>query len=134
MEVEEEKENKNYLELQQTLLIKSNLDESCILNQALTLMADKWTLLILMALMQGTKRNSELQRQINGISPKMLTQTLKTLMSYGMIERKVYPEVPPRVEYYLTEFGKSTADPLIALLNWSVKWEEELSTIYKGRQ
>lgn len=134
MEVRAEKENKNYLELQQTLLVKSNLDESCILNQALTLMADKWTLLILMALMQGTKRNSELQRQINGISPKMLTQTLKTLMSYGMIERKVYPEVPPRVEYYLTAFGKSTADPLIALLNWSVKWEEELSTIYKERQ
>lgn len=131
MEIKAQKENKNYLELQQTLWVKSNLDESCILNQALTLIANKWTLLILMALMQGTKRNSELQCQINGISPKMLTQTLKTLIDYGMIERKVYPQVPPRVEYYLTEFGKSTADPLIALLNWSVEWENELSTIYK---
>lgn len=87
-----------------------------------------------MALMQGTKRNSKLNRQINGISPKMLTQTLKTLMRYGMIERTVYPEVPPRVEYTLTEFGKSTADPLMALLKWSVDWEAQLTTLYKNRQ
>lgn len=125
------KEQENYFKLQQTLLVKSNLDESCILNQSLTLIANKWTLLILMALMQGTKRNSELQRQINGISPKMLTQTLKTLMSYGMVTRKVFPEVPPRVEYELTEFGKSTADPLMALLNWSVSWEKQLTKLYK---
>jgi DNA-binding HxlR family transcriptional regulator len=44
---------------------------------------------------------------------------------------KVYPEVPPRVEYYLTEFGKSTADPLIALLNWSVEWEEQVTKLYE---
>ena len=127
-------ENQNFLDLQKSLMVKSILDESCILNQSLTLIADKWTLLILMALMQGTKRNSELNRQINGISPKMLTQTLKTLMRYGMIKRTVYPEVPPRVEYTLTEFGKSTADPLMALLKWSVDWEEQLTTLYKNRQ
>ncbi len=125
------KENENFFKLQQTLMVKSNLDESCILNQSLTLIANKWTLLILMALMQGTKRNSELQRQINGISPKMLTQTLKTLISYGMVKRKVFPEVPPRVEYELTGFGKSTADPLMALLKWSVEWEEQLAKLYK---
>lgn len=67
--------------------------------------------------MQGTKRNSELQWQINGISPKMLTQTLKTLISYGMVIRTV--------------FGKSTADPLMALLNWSVSWEKQLTKLYK---
>lgn len=127
-------ENQNFLDLQKSLMVKSILDESCILNQSLTLIADKWTLLILMALMQGTKRNSELNRQINGISPKMLTQTLKTLIRYGMIERTVYPEVPPRVEYTLTEFGKSTADPLMALLKWSVDWEGQLTTLYKTRQ
>lgn len=128
---EQVKENENYFKLQQTLLVKSNLDESCILNQSLTLIAHKWTLLILMALMQGTKRNSELQRQINGISPKMLTQTLKNLISYGMVTRKVFPEVPPRVEYELTEFGISTADPLMALLKWSVSWEEQIIKLYK---
>ncbi|MFC3560258.1 winged helix-turn-helix transcriptional regulator [Pedobacter jamesrossensis] len=125
------KKNENYLKLQQTLLVKSILDESCILNQSLSLIANKWTLLILMALMQGTKRNSELLRQINGISPKMLTQTLKSLITYGMVTRKVFPEVPPRVEYALTEFGISTADPLMALLNWSVSWEEQVTKLYK---
>jgi DNA-binding HxlR family transcriptional regulator len=124
------KKNENFFQLQQSLMVKSALDESCILNQSLTLIANKWTLLILMALMQGTKRNSELQKQINGISPKMLTETLKKLMDYGMVKRKVYPEVPPRVEYYLTEFGKSTADPLMALLNWSVEWEEQVRKLY----
>ena len=127
------KENENFLKLQQTLLVKSSLDESCILNQSLTLIANKWTLLILVALMQGKKRNSELQRQINGISPKMLAQTLKTLIQYGMVKRKVYPEVPPRVEYELTTFGKSTADPLMALLMWSVDWEDKLTGLYKKR-
>jgi DNA-binding HxlR family transcriptional regulator len=125
------KKNENFLRLQESLMVKSVLDESCILNQSLTLIANKWTLLILMALMQGTKRNSELQKQINGISPKMLTETLKKLIDYGMVKRKVYPEVPPRVEYYLTEFGKSTADPLMALLNWSVEWEEQVRKLYE---
>lgn len=133
MIVEQGKENENFLKLQQTLLVKSNLDEGCILNQSLTLIANKWTLLILVALMQGKKRNSELQRQINGISPKMLAQTLKTLMQYGMVKRKVYPEVPPRVEYELTVFGKSTADPLMALLKWSVDWEDKITELYRER-
>lgn len=110
---------------------KPLLDESCILHQSLTLIADKWTMLILMALMQGTKRNSELQRQIQGISPKMLAQTLKTLIVYGMVDRQVFPEVPPRVEYSLTEFGSSTAGPLAALLDWSVEWEEHLRELYR---
>lgn len=127
------KKNENFLKLQQTLMVKSTLDESCILNQALTLIANKWTLLILEALMQGTKRNSELLRQIKGISPKMLTQTLKTLMEYNMVKRSVYPEVPPRVEYELTEFGESTADPLIALLQWSIDWEDQISNLYNAR-
>ena len=123
--------NENYFKLQQSLLLKSSLDESCILNQSLTLIANKWTLLILMALMQGSKRSSELLRQIQGISPKMLNQTLKILINYGMVARTVFPEVPPRVEYELTEFGISTADPLMALLNWSVAWEPQLTKLYK---
>lgn len=127
------KENENFLKIQERLLIKSSLDESCLLHQSLTLIANKWTLLILVALMQGKKRNSELLRQIDGISPKMLAQTLKTLIKYGMAERRVYPEVPPRVEYELTTFGKSTADPLMALLKWSVDWEEKVTRIYQER-
>lgn len=125
------KKNENLLKLKNNLAVKSNLDESCILNQSLALIANKWTLLILMALMQGTKRTNELQKQINGISPKMLNQTLKKLIEYGMIKRQVYPEVPPRVEYCLTDFGISTSGPLAALLDWSVEWESKLTKLYK---
>lgn len=118
--------------MQQDFLLKSNLDESCILNQSIALIANKWTLLVLMALMQGTKRTNELQKQINGIYPKMLNETLKKLIGYDMVLRKVYPEVPPRVEYDLTEFGISTADPLAALLDWSIEKEDKLTALYKG--
>lgn len=129
---DQQKKNSTTSKLRGILDDKPLLDETCILHQSLSLMADKWTMLILMALMQGTKRNSELQRQIQGISPKMLAQTLKTLIGYGMINREVYPEVPPRVEYSLTEFGESTAGPLAALLDWSVEWEDHLRKLYKN--
>lgn len=127
----EREKDENFLKLKHSLLLKSSLDESCILNQSLSLIANKWTLLILMALMQGTKRTNELQKQVNGISPKMLNETLKKLINYGMVKRKVYPEVPPRVEYDLTDFGISTANPLAALLDWSVEWENKLTKLYK---
>ncbi len=127
----EREKDENFLKLKHSLLLKSSLDESCILNQSLSLIANKWTLLILMALMQGTKRTNELQKQINGISPKMLNETLKKLINYGMVKRKVYPEVPPRVEYDLTDFGISTANPLAVLLDWSVEWENKLTKLYK---
>ena len=131
MTVMEQKKDENFLKLKSRLSKKPNLDEKCILNQSLALIANKWTLLILVALMQGTKRTSELQKQINGISPKMLSQTLKKLMEYGMVVRKVHPEVPPRVEYSLTKFGVSTSGPLAALLDWSVEWETQLIALYK---
>lgn len=134
MELTEEKKDEILFKLQQSLLLKSNLDESCILNQSLSLIANKWTLLILMALMTGRKRTNELQKQINGISPKMLNETLKKLMDYGMVKRKVYPEVPPRVEYFLSDFGYSTAKPLSALLDWSVEWEKKINMLYKEQK
>ena len=102
---------------------KSNLDETCVVHQALNLLANKWLLLILLALMQRTKRNSELQRQIRGVSPKMLSQSLRQLEERGLIRRQVYPEVPPRVEYSLTELGQSLAPLLVELCDWSVEWE-----------
>lgn len=129
--VNDQAEGKNFSRLREILYVKPSLDESCILHQSLSLLADKWTLLVVMALIQGTKRNGELQRQIKGISPKMLTQTLKTLMNYGMVERTVYPEVPPRVDYALTAFGKSMADPLMGLLDWSVAWEAQITQLYQ---
>lgn len=104
---------------------KPNLDETCVVHQALNLLANKWLLLILLALMQRTKRNSELQRQIWGVSPKMLSQSLRQLEERGLIQRQVYPEVPPRVEYSLTDLGRSLAPLLVELCNWSVQWETQ---------
>ncbi|MEM7485865.1 MAG: helix-turn-helix domain-containing protein [Bacteroidota bacterium] len=128
MEAEKKIKKISYLE---SLSARSVFDENCIIQVSLALIADKWTLLVLTTLMQGTKRNSDLQRQVIGISPKMLSQTLKTLLKYGMISRKVYPEVPPRVEYTLTEFGASLVEPLSSFYDWSVDWEDQLRTIYK---
>lgn len=102
---------------------KSNLDETCVVHQALNLLASKWLLLILLALMQRPKRNSELQRQIAGVSPKMLSQSLRELEAHGLVSRQVFAQVPPRVEYSLTEFGESVAPLLAELCDWSVNWE-----------
>lgn len=79
----------------------------------------------------GGETNKRTSKQINDISPKMLNETLKRLVDYKMVQRKVYPEVPPRVEYCLTKFGKSTADPLAALLDWSVENEEILRSLFE---
>lgn len=122
-----------FLQLQRSLAAKPQLDESCVMHRALALLADKWTLLALMALMQSTKRHSELRQQLRGISSKMLTQTLKLLEEYGMVARTSYPEVPPRVEYALTDFGRSTATPLLALFTWSVAWQPEVNRLYEAR-
>jgi DNA-binding HxlR family transcriptional regulator len=110
---------------------KPNLDETCVVHQALNLLANKWLLLILLALMQRTKRNSELQRQIRGVSPKMLSQSLRQLEERGLIQRQVYAEVPPRVEYSLTDLGQSLAPLLAELCEWSVLWESRGQALKK---
>lgn len=97
------------------------MDENCILHQSVMLLADKWTLLVLLSLIQGSKRTSDLLRQIGGISPKMLTQTLKKLEVAGIVERRVYPVIPPKVEYSLTETGKGLEEVLSTLYKWSVR-------------
>ncbi|EAU68743.1 winged helix-turn-helix transcriptional regulator [Stigmatella aurantiaca] len=116
--------------LLERMLVKDVFDETCIVNQALVLLADKWALLVLIVLMQGTKRYSELQRQIRGVSPKMLTQTLRSLEENELVARQVFPEVPPRVEYSLTAFGKSLSHPLAALCDWAFEHEPRLRKVY----
>src|SRR6185295_15684412 len=78
----------------------------------ISLLADKWTIPVIHALARGTKRTGELRRAITGVSQKMLTQTLRMLEERGLIQRTVYPVVPPRVEYRLTELGESISEPL----------------------
>ena len=80
--------------------------------------ANKWTILVIYALTQGTKRYSDLKQQIVGISSKMLIQNLRNLERYGLVKRYVYL-VPPRVDYSLTPLGKSLAEPLAILGEWA---------------
>jgi len=90
----------------------------CPSRRILDLIADKWTMLILPALRSGPKRNNEILRSVDGISQKMLTQTLRNLERNGFIERRDYGEVPPRVDYTLTALGHSLAGPLWVLDHW----------------
>lgn len=86
-------------------------DVECPAHQVVARVGNKWTLLVLYALSQRTKRYTELQKQIANISPKMLTQVLRNLESDKIVSRKVYPVVPPMVEYSLTPLGESLANP-----------------------
>ena len=104
----------------------SVLNSECDAREALDRIADKWTALIIHVLSRGTKRHSELQRLISGISQKMLTQTLRSLERDGLVERKVYPVVPPKVEYSLSRLGRTLIEPLRGLCRWSEKHLAEL--------
>lgn len=82
------------------------------------LIGDKWTPIVIHILGQGTRRYSELQRQLPDVSKKMLTQTLRSLERDGLLRRRVYAEVPPRVEYDLTVMGRVFLEPVTALCGW----------------
>jgi len=86
-----------------------------------SLLADKWTIPVIHALARGTKRTGELRRALAGVSQKMLTQTLRMLEDRGLVERTVYPVVPPHVEYRLTELGESINQPLQHLCEWTAE-------------
>ena len=92
----------------------------CPSRQVLDRIGDTWSVLIVGALDGGPRRYSELAARIGGISPKMLTQTLRGLERDGMISRTIFPEVPPRVEYALTELGRS----LLGLVSGLEAWAE----------
>ena len=86
----------------------------------------RWTILILRDLFTGTKRFGELKKSLNGVSQKVLTANLRSLEEKGIIEREVSPEVPPRVEYRLTDLGK-TLDPIIKSMH---DWGEFYKSIF----
>jgi DNA-binding HxlR family transcriptional regulator len=90
-----------------------------ILVQILDRIANKWTVMIVSSLAEGPVRFNALQRDVEGISHRMLTLTLRGLESDGLVTRTVYPTVPPKVEYELTNIGKSLISPLKTLLEWA---------------
>jgi len=93
------------------------------------LLADKWTIPVLHSLARGTKRTGELKREIGGVSQKMLTQTLRALEDHGLITRTVFPVVPPRVDYQLTELGESINAPLTRICEWTATHGRKLERV-----
>jgi DNA-binding HxlR family transcriptional regulator len=91
---------------------------ACPARRTLELLSDKWTPLVLYVLSDGAHRFNELQRRCDGISRKMLTQTLRGLQRDGLVHRTVYPAVPPHTEYNLTHLGESLMTPLASLCAW----------------
>jgi DNA-binding HxlR family transcriptional regulator len=88
--------------------------------QVLARVGDKWTVLVVMLLYDGPRRFNEIKRMIGGISQRMLTLTLRGLERDGMVTRTVTPTIPPRVDYDLTELGRSLAEPVRALGDWAL--------------
>lgn len=97
----------------------------CPTQRVLETIADKWSVIVIYVLSKETRRYSELQRVIGGISQKMLTQTVRKLERDGIVERHVYPVVPPKVEYSLTPLGQTLTEVLKEVCEWAqVHWNE----------
>ena len=99
---------------------------ACPVETTLTLIGDKWKVLTLRDLMPGTKRFGELKKSIGGVSQKVLTAQLRDMEHSGLLTRTVYPEVPPRVEYTLTDLGKSLKPILDAMQNWGEAYRQSV--------
>lgn len=97
---------------------------ACPVETTLTLIGDKWKVLILRDLMTGTKRFGELRRSVGNVSQKVLTAQLRDMEQKGLVSRTVFAEVPPRVEYSLTELGKSLLPVLDALRVWGEDYKK----------
>lgn len=98
---------------------------ACPVETTLTLIGNKWKVLIIRDLLQGTKRFGELKKSIGSVSQKVLTAQLRAMEDDGLIHREVYAEVPPRVEYSLTELGWSLKPILDAMVNWGNNYKNQ---------
>lgn len=108
---------------------KSEIQElpACPVETTLTLISDKWKVLILRDLMSGTKRFGELRKSIGHVTQKVLTAQLRQMEESGLLTRKVYAAVPPRVEYSLTELGYSLKPILDAMWDWGTEYKKQQS-------
>ena len=100
---------------------------ACPVETTLTLIGDKWKVLILRDLMSGTKRFGELKKSIGTVSQKVLTAQLRDMEANGLVHREVYAEVPPRVEYSLTELGQNLKPILDAMWNWGEDYKNSVT-------
>jgi DNA-binding HxlR family transcriptional regulator len=107
----------------------------CPARLAIEIISSKWSVVTLFALSEGPLRHGDLVDLIGGVSRKVLTQTLRRLQQHGLVNRQVYAEAPPRVEYSLTELGQTLKEPIVALTTWArvngdavVRSDEEAET------
>ena len=105
--------------------------QACPTRQVVARIGDKWTLLVLYALGDGTRRFSELRGAVDGISQKMLTQTLRGLERDGLVDRHVHATVPPRVDYSLTALGESLAETIATMRAWAYSHMDDIETARK---
>mgnify|MGYP004519951203 CR=1 FL=1 len=98
---------------------------ACPVETTLMLISDRWKVLIIRDLLEGTKRFGELKKSVGNISLKVLTANLRSMEDAGLLTRKVYAEVPPRVEYTLTETGYSLKPVLDAMVAWGTEYKEK---------
>jgi DNA-binding HxlR family transcriptional regulator len=105
-------------------------DPDCPTRAVLDRIGDKWTVLVVLVLLEGPRRFSQLRLRIGGVAPKVLTQTLRRLERDGIITRAAFAEIPPRVEYELTPLGRSLEQPIRAISAWA---EENMPQISQAR-
>ncbi len=98
----------------------------CPVETTLMMISDRWKVLIIRDLMGGTRRFGELKKSIGNISQKVLTANLRSMEADGLLTRKVYPEVPPRVEYTLTDLGCSLRPVMDAMADWGIAYHEQM--------
>jgi DNA-binding HxlR family transcriptional regulator len=102
------------------------LAAACPTRQVVNRIGDRWSLLVLYALEGGTLRYQELRRAVEGVSQKMLTQTLRTLERDGLVVRRIYPSVPPKVEYSLSALGIGLTERIAVIRSWAYEHMDDI--------
>ena len=110
-------------------MAKSRKTVSCPVESTLRVIEGRWKVLVLYHLLEGIKRFNQLHRLLGGISPRTLAKQLRELERDGILRRKVFPEIPPRVEYSLTPLGKSLEPVLLAMGQWGDAFSHRLPSI-----
>jgi DNA-binding HxlR family transcriptional regulator len=105
-------------------------DPNCPTRTVLDRVGDKWTVLVVLVLLDGPQRFGHLRERVGGVTPKVLTETLRRMERDGLVRRTAYAEIPPRVEYELTTLGRSLEAPITAIAAWA---EENVPRITRAR-
>jgi DNA-binding HxlR family transcriptional regulator len=119
--------SKEHVLKQPVLPPRPDLDHDCRgVASVLARVGDKWSVFVIMLLGDGPRRFNELKRMVGGISQRMLTLTLRGLERDGLVTRTVFPTIPPRVDYELTDLGRGLQKPVVALGEWAIEHQAEI--------